>query len=116
MLKHGSESTISAGCRGTYLRWIAQRSPPAGCRNQMDLSVERPLSPLLAHAVAHDHSRHVAVGAPVHLISPTFDHRNAYDLHVEQFRLVAHARHASDESLASAPCALSVFGEHLPHL
>ena len=82
----------------------------------MDLAVESPLSPMLANAITHDHPRHVGVRAMVPLVGPTFDDRNAYDLHVEQLRFSAHTRHVSNECLTTSPRSLRVFREHAPHL
>jgi hypothetical protein len=78
----------------------------------MDLSVESPLSPLLANAVAHDHPRDIVVSALVLLVCPTFDDCHAHHLHVEQLGLIAEAGHIAYECLATPPRTLSVLGEH----
>src|ERR1700730_16127941 len=71
-----------SGLRGPDPHWITQRAPASRGRNQLDLAVKRPLPPLLAHAVPHDHPRNVAVGPMMRLVGPTIDHRHAHHLHI----------------------------------
>src|SRR5450759_1881691 len=95
---------------------IDERSPASSCGNEVHLAVERPLPPLLADAITHDHARHIAVCPPMQLIGPAFDHCNTDDLHVEQLCLRIQPRHALDERFPTSPCPLGILGEHLPHL
>src|SRR5450759_1812578 len=107
---------VRSGCDQLFAHRIDKRSPGSGGRNQVHLAVERPLSPLLAYAVTHDHARHVAVSTPVQLVGPAIDHGNADDLHIEKLRLSIQAGHIPDECIAPAPRPLGILGEHLPHL
>src|ERR1700730_4135199 len=97
-------------------RWIAQRSPAPRSRNEVNLTIERPLPPLLANAVAHHHPGNVSVRALLLLVSPALDHGHGDHLHIEELGRVVQAWHVSDEFIAASPRALRVFGQHLPHL
>ena len=115
LLKHGLQSTISAPHRSSCSCRIAQRPPSAGGRDEMDLSIERPLSPLLAHSITHHHSRHVAVHALMRLVGPVFENLDTDDLHVEELDVGIESRHFTHEYFAPTPCALGILSEHLPH-
>src|ERR1700730_6602891 len=111
-----SAGTRRPGSDSLIARWIAQRSPASRGRNEVDLAVERPLPPLLANAVTHDHTCNVAVSALVLLVGPALDHGHADHLHVQELGLIVQAWHVSDECIAASPRALRIFGQHLPHL
>src|SRR5712691_1880982 len=119
LLEHGLRPTISAGPGGaTRLRsrGIAQRAPAPRGRYQMHLAIECPLPPVLPHAIAHHHLRDVLIAALMHSVGPALQYGHGDDLHVEELGAIAKPRHALDECLTSTPRALSIFGEHLPHL
>src|SRR4030088_3344494 len=84
LLKHGLQPTISAPHRSSRSCRIAKCSPPAGRRDEMDLAIERPLSPLLPYPISHHHLGNIAVRALVRLIGPSLQYLDADDLHVEQ--------------------------------
>src|SRR5258708_23513896 len=115
LLKHGLQPTISAPHRGSHSCRIAQCSPTAGRRNEMDLAIECPLSPLLSYSVTHHHLRNIAVRALVRLIGPSLEHLDADDLHVKQLDVVIQTRHVPHEDFAASPRALGVLREHVPH-
>src|SRR5947209_18716880 len=71
LLKHGLQPTISATCRGSCSCRIAKSSPFSRRRNEMNLTVESPLSPLLANAISHHEPSHVAVRPLVQVVRPT---------------------------------------------
>ncbi len=81
----------------------------------MNLSLKRPLLPLLSNAITHHEPRHIAVCALMQLVNPRVEHGHADNLHLEDLHPLIEPRHFSDEVRASAPCALGVFGEHVPH-
>src|SRR5258708_9676620 len=115
LLKHGLQPTISAPHRSSRSCRIAQCSPTAGRRNEMDLAIECPLSPLLSYSVTHHHLRNIAVRALVRLIGPSLEHLDADDLHVKQLDVVIQTRHVPHEDFAASPRALGVLREHVPH-
>jgi len=81
----------------------------------VDLSIECPLSPLLAYSIAHDHLRNVAVHALVRLIGPGLQHFYGDDLHVKHLEVVIESWHVAHEDIAPSPRALGILRKHLPH-
>src|SRR2546427_12251595 len=82
----------------------------------MNLAVERPLLPLLANAVPHHEAGDVVVRALMQMIGPAVEQSHAGKLHVEDLEPLLESRHLADEDRRTAPCALRVLGEVLPHL
>ena len=93
-----------------------QRSPSAGRGNEMHLTVEGPLFPLLPHPISDHEASHVVVRSLMHLVGPHFKHGDVGNLHFQNLQPLIQPRHFPDEVLQAAPCALGVLGQHLPHL
>src|SRR3989454_12536799 len=116
LLKHGLQPTISVTCGHSCSCRITQRPPSAGRGYEVNLTVERPLFPLLTHAIPHNEPRHVVVRALMQVVGPALEHGGACHLHVEDLQPLVEAGHLTYEVLQAAPRALRVFGHHLPHL
>src|SRR5882672_9705856 len=116
LLEHGQKPTISAAYRSSNSCRVTQCSPSSSRRHELDLTIECPLAPLLAHSVAHDHLSDVAVSALMRLVGPTLEHFDVDHLHVEQLDIVIKRRHVPHERIAPAPRALRVLRQHFPHV
>src|SRR5439155_26465872 len=83
LLKHGPQPTISVTHRRSWTCGIAKGAPSIGLRNEVYLTVESPLLPLLPNAVSHHQQSHVAIRALVQVVGPCFEHGHVCHLHVE---------------------------------
>src|SRR5438105_2509769 len=92
----GLLATIPAGlgpsARSVCL-WVAERSPPVGGRDEMDLAVYAQLAPLQFQAVADGEASHVAISPVPAAIGPLGD-----DLDSGHFRLQQLGGAASSET------------------
>src|SRR5256886_9341966 len=116
LLKHGLQPTISVTCGHSCSCRITQRPPSAGRGYEVNLTVERPLFPLLTHAIPHDEPRHVVVRALMQVVGPAFEHGGACHLHVKDLQPLVEAGHLTHEVLQAAPLTLCIFGHQIPHL
>src|SRR2546430_3760586 len=116
LLKHGLQPTISVTCGHSCSCRITQRPPSAGRGYEVNLTVERPLFPLLTHAIPHDEPRHVVVRALMQVVGPAFEHGGACHLHVKDLQPLVEAGHLTHEVLPAAPRALCIFCQQPPHL
>src|SRR5256885_1010679 len=116
LLKHGLHPTISVTWGHSCSCRIPQRPPSAGRGYEVTLTVERPLFPLLTHAIPHDEPRHVVVRALMQVVGPAFEHGGACHLHVKDLQPLVEAGHLTYEVLQAAPRALCIFCQQLPHL
>src|SRR5207245_9092043 len=86
LLKHGLQPTIPVTCGHSCSCRITQRPPSAGRGYEVNLTVERPLFPLLTHAIPHDEPCHVVVRALMQVVGPALEHGGACHLHVKDLQ------------------------------